>query len=147
MRQDASGRDIIHAPGRGDQGQNASLQNSAGIDSASPDTPLVLRRAERWVERVTGLLVGPRLRAGHGLWILRCRAVHTIGMRYPIAVFFLDDFDRVTSVIGCVKPGSWSRDRVAVSVVETHEIKAGGVCSAVSRVEWSVRLARRQLNA
>ena len=147
MRQDAAGRDIFHAPGHGDQGQNASFQHSVGIASAPSDTPLVLRRAERWFERATGLLVGPRLRAGHGLWILRCRAVHTIGMRYPIAVFFLDDFDRVTSAIGSVKPGSWSRDRVAVSVVETHEIKAGGLCSAVSRVECSVRLARGQLSA
>ena len=111
------------------------------------DAPLVLHRAERWFERATGLLVGPRLPAGHGLWLLRCRSVHTIGMRYPIAVFFLDDFDRVTSAIGSVKPGSWSRDRVAASAVETHEIKAGGLCSAVSRVEYSVRLARGQRDA
>ena len=105
----------------------------------------MLRRAERWPARATGLLVGPRLRTDEGLWILRCRAVHTIGMRYPIAVFFLDDLDRVTSAIGRVAPGSWSRDRSAASVIETHEIRAGGLCSAVSRVEHSVRIARRCL--
>ena len=147
MRQDASGRDPIHAPAFGALGQNASFQRSADIEGMPSDAPLVLRRAERWVERATGLLTGPRLRAGHGLWILRCRAIHTIGMRYPIAVFFLDDYDRVTSAIGSVKPGSWSRERVAVSVVETREVKAGGLCRAVSCVEYSARLARGQPGA
>lgn len=147
MRQDTSVRDSVHAPGCGVQGQHASPRHCAGIARAPINSPLVLRRAERWFERATGLLVGPPLHAGHGLWILRCHAVHTIGMRYPIAVFFLDDFDRVTSAIGSVKPGSWSRDRGAVSVVETHEIKAGGLSSAVSRVECSVRLARGQFDA
>ncbi len=147
MRPGASGRDSLHAPGFGALDPYASLRSAAGIKGAPSDAPLLLRRAERWVERATGLLVGPRLKAGHGLWILRCRAVHTIGMRYPIAVFFLDDCDRVTSAIGRVKPGSWLRDRVAVSVVETLEVQAGGLCSAVLRVESSVRLARRQLSA
>ncbi|MEI6117441.1 MAG: DUF192 domain-containing protein [Burkholderiales bacterium] len=147
MRSDASGRDCLHAHGFGALDQDASLRHAAGIEGAPSDAPLLLRRAERWAERATGLLVGPRLKAGHGLWILRCRAIHTIGMRYPIAVFFLDDCDRVTSAIGRVKPGSWLRDRVAVSVVETHEVQAGSLCSAVLRVESSVRLARGQLSA
>jgi len=147
VRSDASGRDCLHAHGFGALDQDASLRHAAGIEGAPSDAPLLLRRAERWAERATGLLVGPRLKAGHGLWILRCRAIHTIGMRYPIAVFFLDDCDRVTSAIGRVKPGSWLRDRVAVSVVETHEVQAGSLCSAVLRVESSVRLARGQLSA
>ena len=147
MRPGASGRDSLHAPGFGALDPYASLRSAAGIKGAPSDAPLLLRRAERWVERATGLLVGPRLKAGHGLWILRCRAVHTIGMRYPIAVFFLDDCDRVTSAIGRVKPGSWLRDRVAVSVVETREVKAGGLCRAVSSVEYSARLARGQPGA
>lgn len=110
-------------------------------DAAQP-AALILRRALLWHERAAGLLRGPPLLAGHGLWIARCRAVHTIGMRYPIAVFFLNENDLVTSARGVVRPYSWAIDHAAVSVIETLEVKAGDLCPAIARVEQSMLLAR-----
>jgi uncharacterized protein len=40
-------------------------------------------------ERTKGLR-GRGLRSGEGLLLERCRSVHTMGMRYPITVAFLD---------------------------------------------------------
>ena len=121
--------------------------NALREEARCPAAPLVLRRAVQWHERASGLLVGPRLRAGHGLWIMRCRAIHTVGMRYTIAVFFLDEFDRVTSAICSVKPCSWAHDKSAASVIETLEIRPGHLCHAILRVERSARCARGQLAA
>ena len=120
--------------------------NQSAAHRAAVNAPLALRLATLWRTRATGLLLRPRLLAGHGLWLLRCRAVHTIGMRYPIGVFFLDDQDRVTRAIGCARPCSWAYDVSAVSVIETLSIGAGELSRAVSCVEQSARLARAQLD-
>jgi uncharacterized membrane protein (UPF0127 family) len=40
--------------------------------------------------RLFGLALLPRRRAGPGLLIPHCRAVHTIGMRFPLDLVFLD---------------------------------------------------------
>jgi len=109
---------------------------------AAQATTLDLRRARLWQERAVGLLRGPRLLPGQGLWMERCRAVHTIGMRYPIAVFFLDANDRVTSAIGFLRPYSGAIDRTAVSVIETRHVSAGDLCRAVACVEHSALLVR-----
>ncbi len=63
-------------------------------------------RGDRWVadvptmrrERVLGLLERDRLPSGHALLIPRARSVHTIGMRFPITVAFLDASLRVIEV-------------------------------------------------
>ncbi len=41
-------------------------------------------------KRRTGLLKHTSLEAGEGLWIAPCEAVHTIGMKFPIDVVFLN---------------------------------------------------------
>ena len=41
---------------------------------------------------------------GAGIWIRPCRAVHTIGMRFPIDVIFLDADDRVVKTAAGVAP-------------------------------------------
>ena len=42
------------------------------------------------LERMRGLLGRPALTRGQGLLIRPCNSVHTIGMRYPIDLIFLD---------------------------------------------------------
>ena len=115
---------------------------SDATPQAAQATMLDLRCALLWHERAVGLLRGPCLLPGQGLWIERCRAVHTIGMRYPIAVFFLDANDQVTSAIGFVRPYSWAVDHTAVSVIETRHVSAGDLCRAIDCVERSARLVR-----
>ena len=49
-------------------------------------------------ERRTGLLGRDSLEKGEGLWIAPCEAVHTIGMKFPIDVLFLDKKRKVLKV-------------------------------------------------
>ena len=49
-----------------------------------------VRTAGTFVSRLVGLLGTSSIAEGGGLWIVPCRSVHTVGMRYPIDVAFLD---------------------------------------------------------
>ncbi len=49
-------------------------------------------------ERRTGLLAHGELDESGGLWIVPCEAVHTIGMKFPIDVLFLDKKRKVLKI-------------------------------------------------
>jgi uncharacterized protein len=49
-----------------------------------------VRTARTFLSRLVGLLGTAAIAEGEGLWIVPCRSVHTLGMRYPIDVAFLD---------------------------------------------------------
>ncbi len=51
--------------------------------------------------------------------MLPCSAVHTFGMRYDIALYFLDQHYKVIRVVSELKPFRLAWCRQAVSVVET----------------------------
>lgn len=55
------------------------------------------RRAGSLALRLSGLLLRPRLCAGEGLWLVPCRMIHTLGMRYAIDAIYLD---RELKVVG-----------------------------------------------
>ena len=72
------------------------------------DTRLLVVAAARasWVhQRMRGLLFHPAPPKGHALLIERCGSVHTLGMRYPLDLVFLDRDRRVTRVCADVRPG------------------------------------------
>ena len=48
--------------------------------------------------RKIGLLKHTKLEPGEGLWITPCEAVHTIGMKFPIDVLFLNKQRRVVKI-------------------------------------------------
>ena len=48
--------------------------------------------------RKTGLLRHERLEPGEGLWITPCEGVHTVGMKFPIDVLFLDKRRKVVKI-------------------------------------------------
>lgn len=54
--------------------------------------------------RRTGLLGRPGLAAGEGLWIVPCRGVHTIGMRFSIDVLTLDAGGTVIDRVAAMPP-------------------------------------------
>ncbi len=57
-------------------------------------------RTERtFLSRLAGLLGTAAIADGEGLWIIPCRSVHTLGMRYPIDVAFLDARGIVVGVL------------------------------------------------
>ena len=65
--------------------------------------PRVARTTNAW-DRLRGLLGRPRLQAGEGLLIDPCPSVHTIGMRYPLDLVFLDPDFRLIKQVSELKP-------------------------------------------
>jgi uncharacterized protein len=75
--------------------------------------------ADRWWQRLRGLLGRPALRPGEGLLLTPCRAVHMHGVGFPIDVAFLDRAGVVVSVYPRLAPGARTRwHRRAVSALE-----------------------------
>jgi uncharacterized protein len=65
-----------------------------------------LRIADTHWARLVGLLrtEGSAFLCGQGLWIVPCRGVHTVAMRYPVDVIYLDTENTVVHVEENVKP-------------------------------------------
>src|ERR1700730_18695438 len=70
------------------------------VHNRSRDTILADRAliADTSKARKTGLLKHSRLEQGEGLWITPCEGVHTVGMKFPIDVLFLDKKRKVVKI-------------------------------------------------
>jgi uncharacterized membrane protein (UPF0127 family) len=72
-----------------------------------------------------GLLDHDRLDAGEGLWIYPTQAIHTIGMRFPIDVIFLDDSLFVKRMYEALPP--WRLTRFVWGAQSALELPAGSL--------------------
>jgi uncharacterized protein len=81
--------------------------------------------------RLRGLLGRRELGPGEGLLLPSTWSVHTLLMRFPIDVVFLDRDMRVLSIRGGLRPWRASFHRGASGVLEL----AGGECERVGLVE------------
>lgn len=77
-----------------------------------------IRVASTFFQRLVGLLNTPVLTSDGGLLLTGCNNVHTIGMRYPIDLVFLDQHQRVTSVAHTLAPCRFCVDKSAAMVLE-----------------------------
>ena len=80
-----------------------------------------VRVARTLFERMRGLIGTKRLPPGEGMLILKCNAIHTCFMRFPIDATFLDRDDNVVKVVRNIRPWRlcvWGGRR-AVKVLET----------------------------
>ncbi len=68
-----------------------------------------VRAAGTFLSRLVGLLGTSAIADGEGLWIVPCRSVHTLGMRYPIDVAFLDARGVVVGILGGLPPNRVGR--------------------------------------
>ena len=84
------------------------------------------RRVEWWGERMRGLL-GTREPPAHALYLAPCASVHTIGMRYPLDLVYLDHAGVVLGWRERVAPWRFSACRRAAATVEFH----GGALAAL----------------
>lgn len=62
------------------------------------------RVADRFIDRLRGLMFEARLRPGEGLIIVPCASIHMVGMRFSIDAVFFDREGRVTRVARRVRP-------------------------------------------
>ena len=80
------------------------------------------RVARTFCERARGLIGTRHLAPDEGMLILKCNAIHTFFMRFPIDATFFDRHDRVVKVVRNIRPwrpfiwGGWR----AVKVLETR---------------------------
>jgi uncharacterized membrane protein (UPF0127 family) len=89
--------------------------------------------ADRWWLRLRGLLGRAPLREGEGLMLMPCKAVHMLGMRYPIDVVFLDPKGGVVATYHRMEPGArshWHQRaalalELAAGTLETTDTRAG----------------------
>lgn len=78
-----------------------------------------LDSADSLWHRLKGLIGTSSLAEGGGLWIKPCSSIHTIGMRFPIDVLFLDRTLRVVEILPSLPPNRLTRIRFrAASVLE-----------------------------
>ena len=74
--------------------------------------------ARSFLQRAVGLIGRRGLPPGEGLLILRCNAIHTFFMRFPIDATFLDGRDNVVRVVRDIRPwhpfvwGGWRARKV-----------------------------------
>lgn len=83
------------------------------------------RVARTFFERARGLIGTKSLGPGEGMLILKCNAIHTWFMRFPIDATFLDRNDQVVCVVRDIppwKPLVWGGFK-AVKVLETASRK------------------------
>ncbi|RZI88865.1 MAG: DUF192 domain-containing protein [Variovorax sp.] len=83
---------------------------------AEPFGPV--RVAERGWDRTRGLLGRPQLVGSQGLLITRCSSVHTVGMRYPIDVVFLDRDGGIARIVENLRPMRMAMCLGAANVLE-----------------------------
>jgi len=95
--------------------------------------PCVWRAVTAW-ERTRGLLSRPPLQIGEGMLIQDCRVVHTIGMRYPLDLAFLDRQGQVKKLVGALHPG-----RLSGSLAAHHTLElAAGTLSTMNLQQGDV---------
>ena len=87
------------------------------------DTVLIpsIEVADSFWSRAIGLMGRRDLAAGHGVWIQPCASIHTLFMRFPLDVIFLNTELRVVKVVPHLAPWrmAWG-GRGTRSVVEVH---------------------------
>jgi len=70
------------------------------------------------VTRRRGLLGRDSLRATEGLLLSPCKAVHTVGMRFPIDVIFIDRDGRAVRIVPSLAPWRIAMSARAKAVIE-----------------------------
>jgi uncharacterized membrane protein (UPF0127 family) len=65
-------------------------------------------QAATFVERAVGLIGRPNLRPDEGIWLDKCSAIHTVGMRSAIDVIFLDRDQQVVRICPGVGAFRWA---------------------------------------
>lgn len=83
---------------------------------------LSIKTARTSFARMRGLLGKTGLPPGHGLLILPCNAIHTIGMKFAIDARFFDKKGNLVREYHCLPPGKWFifGGLKAYSVLETQ---------------------------
>jgi len=79
--------------------------------------PRVWHAVSVW-ETTRGLLGRPPLKPDEGMLISACRLVHTVGMRYPLDLAFLDGRGQVRKTVAALPPARMAGSLPAQATLE-----------------------------
>ncbi len=96
--------------------------------------------ADSPAKRRRGLLGRPPLALDEALWIVPCEAVHTVGMRYPLDLVYLNKRHRVVKTVEALPPWRISLCLRGRSVLECS---AGAIRASGTRVGDQLAIAGR----
>ena len=96
-----------------------------------------VRIADSYVSRLRGLLGSKRLDDTEGLLLKRCSSVHTIGMRYPLDLVFMDQYGKVLKCREGLKPFRAASAKGAYYTLELNEgvVRKQGI-EVNDQIEW-----------
>ena len=77
-----------------------------------------VRKTESLFDRIRGLLGSKSLSQGEGLLLAPCNSIHTLFMRVPIDVVFLNKKNMVTKIIRAMQPFRFGMALNSSSVLE-----------------------------
>lgn len=105
--------------------------------------PLASRtcRAATFGSRLRGLLGRSSFEPGEGLHLAPCNAIHTLFMRFPIDVLFLDRDGVVLLALSRLPP--WRATRIVSGARSVLELPAGIIAATTTRAGDRVRFLRR----
>lgn len=118
----------MQTPGRADE--LVLLEVSSGAVVADR-----VEIASTWWRRLRGLLGRSAFRPGEALVLAPCSSIHTLGMRFPIDVVFVDSYWRIRCLAESVLP--WRFGPICPGARYAIELPAGTIARC--------RLARGQL--
>jgi uncharacterized membrane protein (UPF0127 family) len=95
--------------------------------------------ADTIFKRMKGLLGRDTLPAGEALWLRPCKSVHTIGMKFPIDILFLDKDRKVVGVEENIPPNRFSS--FVFRADGALELPAGTVSESATRVGDTVDMS------
>lgn len=81
--------------------------------------------ADRFFDRLKGLLGHPPLGPQDGLWLEPCNSVHMFGMRYALDVVFLDAEGRILRLIPQLRP--WRASPIVPRAKVAIELAPGSI--------------------
>ncbi len=101
----------------------------------------VTTAATHWT-RLKGLLGtnSERFGPGKGLWIIPCHGVHTLAMRYPIDVVYLNEQNVVVHVVETLQP--WRITSVRMDAATVLELPAHTIWNTRTQVGDEIEIQR-----
>lgn len=81
-----------------------------------------VKKADSFITRIVGLLRRKNLGPEEALWLVPSKGIHTLGMKFPIDVIFLDKNNKVISLNSSLAPYRITRIHLkAHSIVELYD--------------------------
>jgi uncharacterized membrane protein (UPF0127 family) len=91
-----------------------------------------IKRADNFFTRLIGLLWREKLGPEEALWLVPNRGVHTIGMKFPIDVVFLDKQNKVVSMIPSLAP--YRMSSIYPTAYSVLELPSGAIHKSATEV-------------